>query len=62
MVFLYAYFQGCLFGIGHPIVPGFPQLPVALWVGLRSHEFLPIHFGRPIGVLLAQLTFGLSCW
>lgn len=42
--------------------PSFLQFPVALCVGLRSHDDpRPIQFGMFIDALLVQLMFGQSC-
>lgn len=44
------------------IAPSFPQLPVDLCVGLRSHDIPhPIQFGMFVDALLVQLRFGQSC-
>lgn len=43
-------------------VPSFPQWPTVLCVELRLYGLFPVHSDMFVGISLALLTFGKSCW
>lgn len=42
--------------------PSFSQLPIVLWIELRSHKIFCIHSGMFANITLDQLMFRRSCW
>ena len=50
---LLSYSSGCF--------PKSPQLPVVLYVAMKSSRITPIHFGTLTGAIFVRITLGQTC-